>query len=398
MNEINLYTNTLLIAAGEKERSLFTKINFPRERTVSFDYCRKMLSDPEEKNPPEELVLDLILNIIEKRLRLGLFTVVDIPQLTRRFSQSLLELCNRNYYHPCLVYFSSNNVAPGNPLENRFKDMGFADNYVLKEKSLLDTGVNILPVPALCQVPPPYDIIGDVHGCFNELTNLFSKLGYENKEGIFIHPAGRIPIFLGDVADRGPKSVETIRLVLDMVRESKALYIPGNHCVKLSKYLEGGEVKIRWGIETTIREIDALDETQKEEIMKFPNLVDNSARYLILDKGKLVVTHAAIKEKMIGREHKRIRRFCLFGASIGNDHHGLPIRLDWAAEYRGKPLIVYGHTPVDKPELRFNTINIDQGCVFGGALTALRYPEMETVSVPAERTYYCRKKKMEVAG
>jgi len=48
---------------------------------------------------------------------------------------------------------------------------------------------------------------------------------------------------------------------------------------------------------------------------------------------------------------------------------------------------VYGHTPVPEPEWLNRTINVDTGCVYGGALSALRYPEKEIVSVPAKRQY-----------
>src|SRR5439155_21849439 len=65
----------------------------------------------------------------------------------------------------------------------------------------------------------------------------------------------------------------------------------------------------------------------------------------------------------------------------------LPVRYNWAAEYRGRAIVVCGHTPVPEPEWLNRTINIDTGCVFGGKLTALRYPEKELVSVPAARVY-----------
>ncbi len=64
-----------------------------------------------------------------------------------------------------------------------------------------------------------------------------------------------------------------------------------------------------------------------------------------------------------------------------------PSGYNWAAEYRGPAMVVYGHTPVPEPEWLNRTVNIDTGCVFGGKLTALRYPEQEFVSVPAARTY-----------
>ena len=388
MQEIKLFTNSLLVITGDEERFPFTKINFPPERIISYTYCRDMLSDPDGGKPPEAAVNQLMLTLVTERLRLGFFCAVDIPHISRDITKSLLELCNRNYFNPYLICFSQQENAI---LTKRFSDLGFTNHFILDEKALFDCSVIIERVPSICDVPPPYDIIGDIHGCREEMEELFKKLGYELCDGIFIHPEGRTPIFIGDITDRGPDSVGTMEIALNMTDAGKALYIPGNHCVKLEKYLNGGEVNIRWGIETTIKELESLEKSQFDSLAaRFADLINKSPRHLILDDGKLVVTHAGIKEKMIGREYKRVRRFCLFGASEGNHENGLPKRIDWAAEYKGKPLVVYGHTPVKEPEFRFNTINIDQGCVFGGELTALRYPERETISVKAKKAYYCR--------
>ncbi len=104
----------------------------------------------------------------------------------------------------------------------------------------------------------------------------------------------------------------------------------------------------------------------------------------MLDDGKLVVAHAGMKEEMQGRGSGKVRDFALYGETTGEtDEFGLPVRYNWAAEYRGTAMVVYGHTPVPEPEWLNRTINIDTGCVFGGKLTALRYPEKELVSVPA---------------
>src|SRR3712207_7321069 len=95
-----------------------------------------------------------------------------------------------------------------------------------------------------------------------------------------------------------------------------------------------------------------------------------------------------MKEDLQGRESRKVRDFALYGETTGEvDEFGLPVRLNWAAGYRGSPLVVYGHTPVAEPAWLNNTVNIDTGCIFGGWLTALRYPEREIVSVPARRVY-----------
>jgi protein phosphatase len=111
--------------------------------------------------------------------------------------------------------------------------------------------------------------------------------------------------------------------------------------------------------------------------------------HYVLDDGKLVVAHAGPEERLQGRSSARVRDFALYGESTGEtDEFGLPVRYPWANEYRGRATVLYGHTPVPQPEWVNNTLCLDTGCVFGGRLTALRYPERELVSVPAARTYY----------
>jgi protein phosphatase len=117
--------------------------------------------------------------------------------------------------------------------------------------------------------------------------------------------------------------------------------------------------------------------------------LDDLVSHYVFDDGKLVVAHAGMKESMQGRGSAKVRDFALYGETTGEtDDFGLPVRYNWSADYRGKALVVYGHTPVPEPLWLNGTVNIDTGCVFGGKLTALRYPEREIVSVPAKATYY----------
>lgn len=119
------------------------------------------------------------------------------------------------------------------------------------------------------------------------------------------------------------------------------------------------------------------------------DFLDGLVSHAVLDDGRLVVAHAGMKEVYQGRSSGRVREFALFGETTGEtDAFGLPVRLQWARDYRGQAAVVYGHTPVAEAEWVNNTINIDTGCVFGGRLTALRWPERELVSVSAGRTYY----------
>ncbi|MFC5463987.1 bis(5'-nucleosyl)-tetraphosphatase PrpE [Lederbergia graminis] len=229
------------------------------------------------------------------------------------------------------------------------------------------------------------DIIGDTHGCYEEFKQLTEQLNYVWTDDIPVHPDGRKLAFVGDITDRGPHSLKMIEIVWKLWKKQDAFYVPGNHCNKLYRYFLGRKVQITHGLETTVAELKALSFKKENHVKKmFMELYESSPLYHILDDGKLVIAHAGIREDYIGKQNKSVEKFVLYGDITGEFHdNGMPVRRDWAKHYKGKALIVYGHTPVDKPRRVGNTINIDTGAVFGGKLTALRYPENETISVPS---------------
>lgn len=231
----------------------------------------------------------------------------------------------------------------------------------------------------------PFDIIGDVHGCIDELLELLGSLGYAVSQRHVKPPAGRRLVFVGDLIDRGPNSVAVLRLAMEMVAAGTAFCVPGNHDAKLLKKLQGRNVQLLHGLDRTVAQLEAEPPAFSQQVRAF---FESLPSHIILDGGKLVVAHAGIREDLIGRTDDQVQSFVLFGDTTGKtDEYGLPVRRNWAANYKGEPLIVYGHTPQPEPVWLNNTINIDTGCVFGGALTALRYPERELVSVPARWTY-----------
>jgi protein phosphatase len=245
----------------------------------------------------------------------------------------------------------------------------------------------------------PFDIIGDVHGCCEELELLLDQLGYVFAhrpeldplwgDSVYVHPAGRKAVFVGDLVDRGPRILDVVRLVRNMVQHGSALCVPGNHDVKLLKKLQGRDVQITHGLANSLDEINSLPETVRNPFCQsLSEFLDGLVSHYVLDDGKLVVAHAGMKEAMQGRGSGRVRDFALYGETTGEtDEFGLPVRFNWAAEYRGQAMVVYGHTPVPEAEWLNRTVNVDTGCVFGGKLTALRYPEREFVSVKSARTY-----------
>lgn len=231
-----------------------------------------------------------------------------------------------------------------------------------------------------------YDIIGDIHGCYQELCQLIDALGYFwDANSILRHHEKRKIVFLGDLTDRGPNSIAVIELVYELVKQKIAYYTLGNHCDKLYRYLIGRNVQIAHGLETTVAELQLLNKSDFIKIRnQFITLVKEAPLYLVLDNGKLIVAHAGIKRKWVGKNNKKIKTFVLYGDITGEkEKDGRPVRKDWAKTEKGDAWIVYGHTPTLSPRIINHTINIDTGCVFGGKLTAFRYRELSTVSVPS---------------
>lgn len=255
------------------------------------------------------------------------------------------------------------------------------------------------PVPAertspdLRAIRGPFDIIGDVHGCAEELIGLLTRLGYQvslpdagAKGPVRVSaPAGRRAVFVGDLVDRGPASPDVLRIVMALHRSCGALTVPGNHDAKFLRWLQGKPVRLAHGLELTVAQFAGEDAALRDEVRVF---LETLPIHVWLDGGALAVAHAGIKEAMLGQDTGEIRAFCLYGETSGEqDQFGLPVRYHWAAEYRGGPAIVYGHTPVAEAGWVNNTLCIDTGCCFGGRLTALRWPEREIVSVPARQAY-----------
>ncbi|MEI2811998.1 MAG: polynucleotide kinase-phosphatase [Nocardioides sp.] len=241
------------------------------------------------------------------------------------------------------------------------------------------------------EVHGPFDIIGDIHGCASELRTLLTHLGWKlHSEGEYAvgasHPEGRQAVFVGDLVDRGPDTPGVLRLVMGMVASGDALCVSGNHEAKLVRALKGAKVTVSHGLAESLAQMEAEPEDFGRQALDF---MGGLISHYVLDDGKLVVAHAGLKEAYHGRSSGRVRSFALYGDTTGEtDEYGLPVRYPWAQEYRGQAMVVYGHTPVPKAEWINNTICLDTGVVFGGELTALRYPEREIVAVPAEQQWY----------
>jgi len=241
------------------------------------------------------------------------------------------------------------------------------------------------------ELPGPFDLIGDVHGCREELEDLLATLGWVLTEGAdgraesARHPGDRTAIFLGDLVDRGPDTPGVLRLAMRMVVDGVALAISGNHEVKLLRALLGRGTSRTHGRAVSLEQLATESEPFLTEVIDFLDELDT---HYVLDSGRLVVAHAGLPERFHGVDSGRARALALFGETTGYTEHGFPVRYPWARDYRGRALVVYGHTPIRQTSWVNNTICLDTGCVFGGELTALRYPEREVVAVRARRAHW----------
>jgi len=324
---------------------------------------------------PEEILTEA--TGLRSRLAAGQLSVIDAPNLERGSRREFL-LAAREF-HRIAVVIGLDMLGTLGQLD----DEGFRLVYLLKSPAEIEAAAIEREALSsnLKHEHGPFDIIGDIHGCFDELAELLARLGHGEK-------SGRKLVFLGDLVDRGPKIPDVVRFVMDSVKTGSALCVPGNHDMKLTRKMRGNNVQITHGLAESLAQFEAADQKHPNFSREAADFFESLASHLVLDDGKLVVAHAGMKEPYQGGASSAVHHFALFGeTSDERDEYGLTIRHNWAADYRGEAIVVYGHTPVLDAEWVNRAIDIDTGCVFGGKLTALRYPEMELVSVPAKRAY-----------
>jgi len=429
----------VLVGPSGSGKSTFARKHFLPTEVISSDVCRGVVSDDENDLTVTNDAFELLHYIAAKRLALGRLTVVDATNVQPESRQPLVALARKFHCLPVAIVLN----IPENVCRERNRDRpdrAFGPHVVRQQRSQLRRSLKRLKregfrhvfvmdsvekveAASIERVPlwtdkrhehGPFDIIGDIHGCCDELEELLDRLGYirtpitepgetlDEAEALWFppssfipqpsvhsHPEGRKAVFVGDLVDRGPRVLDCVRIARNMVQHGTGLCVPGNHDMKLLRKLWGKNVQITHGLANSVAEIEALpDETREPFSKAMAEFFDGLISHYVLDDGKLVVAHAGMKEKMQGRGSGKTREFALYGETTGEtDEFGMPVRYNWAAEYRGSAMVVYGHTPVPEPEWLNRTINIDTGCVFGGKMTALRYPEKELVSVAAKLTY-----------
>lgn len=412
------YSLIVLIGASGSGKTTFARKHFGSNEILSVREFGEMVGQPDNQEQNDEDALEAMNFVVDKRMKNRVLTIIDAPHINQVDRKHLRQIAKK--YHARLVAIAldlpeevclaRNQQEPErsvprsilrHQIENlnknvhRLQSEGFRYVYHLKSVEEIDA-VEIVQRPMRSNYETeegPFDIIGDVHGCREELEVLLGKLGYEISkapEGSELYyevkpPTGRKVVFVGDLVDRGPDSPGVLKLAMSMVKSGVAFCVPGNHDDKLMRKLEGRNVQLKHGLAETMVQLESENDDFLEEVRSF---ILKLPAHLQLAGGKLVIAHAGLKETMHGRESGGVRSFCLYGETTGEiDSFGLPVRYNWAENYRGDATIVYGHTPIPTPEWLNHTLNIDTGCVFGGHLTALRFPEKELVKVAAEKEY-----------
>ncbi|MGX1812133.1 polynucleotide kinase-phosphatase [Nocardia sp. NPDC055321] len=423
MAELTIPELSLVVLVGStgSGKSTFARKHFPATAVISSDYCRGVVSDDENDQSATDDAFALLHHIAGVRLRRGLRTVIDATNVQPKARQALIELARAHDVLPVAIVLDvpdavcvARNAAraerahlPEHVVHRQQRELrrslkflereGFRRVHVLRGEAQIDTAT--FTFERLWndrrELTGPFDIIGDIHGCRSELETLLGELGYEltrDDAGRSVdarHPEGRTAVFVGDLVDRGPDTPGVLRLVMGMVRGANALCVTGNHEFKLVRALDGRKVKVAHGLAESLGQFEAQDAEDPEFRKRAHEFMRALVSHYVLDEGRLVVAHAGLKEQFQGRASGRVREFAMYGESTGEtDDYGLPVRYPWANDYRGRATVVYGHTPVADLVWVNNTLCLDTGVVFGGRLSALRYPERETVSVAAEQVWY----------
>ncbi|MCX4437193.1 polynucleotide kinase-phosphatase [Streptomyces mirabilis] len=398
----------VLIGASGSGKSTFARRHFKPTEVISSDFCRGLVADDENDQSASGDAFDVLHYIAGKRLAAGRRTVVDATNVQQESRRQLIELAKKHDVLPIAIVLdvpeevcAERNASrtdradmPRRVIQRHIRELrrslrhlereGFRKVHVLRGVAEIESAEvrTEKRFNDLTHLTGPFDIIGDIHGCASELETLLGKLGYVDGA----HPQGRTAVFVGDLVDRGPDTPGVLRRAMSMVAAGDALCVPGNHENKLGRYLKGRKVQHSHGLAETIEQLDGESEEFHARVREF---VDGLVSHYVLDGGRLVVCHAGLPEKYHGRTSGRVRSHALYGDTTGEtDEFGLPVRYPWAEDYRGRAAVVYGHTPVPTATWLNNTICLDTGAVFGGKLTALRWPERELVDVPAERVWY----------
>ena len=264
----------VLIGPSGSGKSTFARKHFLPSEVLSSDYCRGLVSDNENEQSATVDAFEVLHFIAAKRLARARLTVIDATNVQSEARAPLVHLARQYHCLPVAVVFDLPEKICHERNRNR-DDRMFGSHVIRQQRSQLRRSIKALKregfrhifvmesveeieAAVIERVPlwndrtsehGPFDIFGDLHGCADELEQLLNNLGYvlvPNDSGdplwgstVYQHPQGRKAVFVGDLVDRGPRILDCVRIVRNMVRHGSGICVPGNHDMKLLKKLRG---------------------------------------------------------------------------------------------------------------------------------------------------------------
>ena len=273
----------VLVGPSGCGKSTFARSHFAPFEVLSSDFCRGLVSNDENDQSATKAAFEVLHYILGKRLERGLLTVVDATNVQPEARKPLVEIARQYHVVPVAIVLD----IPERVCEERNRtrpDRNFGPHVLRQQRSQLHRSLRGLQregfrhVHVLRSVEEiaaatvtreplwnnrktdhgPFDIIGDVHGCGDELEELLAALGYaRDGDGPWRHPGGRKAVFVGDLVDRGPRVPDVLRTVMAMVEAGTALAVPGNHDLKLVKKLRGRNVQVTHGLAASLEQMES---------------------------------------------------------------------------------------------------------------------------------------------
>jgi len=422
----------VMVGASGSGKSTWSEARWPATSVLSSDALRALLVDNEDAQWANAQVFQVLDVAARARLELGRRVIVDATNAKKEDRAQWRELA-REFDVPCAaVWFDigqevcearqqqRERKVSARVISRQLSDLSNVREQLEAEswdmlwrvseehapgehevlKAYQEPAVRVAGTKGVRLGAKRCDIVGDVHGCFDELMALLEKLGWQPDGDLHAHPEDRLLLFVGDLVDRGPASVPVLAYVDAMIEAGRAFLVRGNHDDKLRRYLLGNKVKVDEHLQTTVDELEALEQDERQRITEraiamidaspYWALVGSTEEHRADMEAALVIAHAAFKPSLMQSKEDKVRWFCLYGPTTGKkDARGYPERVDWTLRYPSSgALCVTGHTPYSGEVIeRNNTMCLDTACVFGHRLTALRWPEMEIVDVEAARAY-----------
>lgn len=376
--------------------------HFPAHELLDPADCQALLGTTEPH--PSTDAYTLAAQAFEMRVKAGRATVflrAPLEQTARNFLRSASRKANAKLYYLSIDLPEADlrTLVPAYDREAWAREAAqIAQNLLFLDKEGIAGHLSITRIADLEALefsrPPlpcdrrslsgPFDLIGSVHGCLAELRALLGELGYVSDPATQLprHPKGRIPVFLGDDGAQGPHGLACLQLIQAMCDAGLAYAVIGNQDRRLLEVLR----------ESPEADPDALapwwaaaSPEDRQAILAWTAQVPS---HLVLDGGRLVAVHGGIRPDMIGRDTPPITAFCTYGSTPG-EHALVQSRAlaDWAAELPEGVTVVFSHQPVVDVQDAGSHVAIDTACLYGGRLSAFRYPERSVVSVPAAKAY-----------